>query len=82
MDRLGHLGLADNNLNGQIPGSLNRLDLEFLTLSGNSFQGCIPVGLPQVARNDLDNDVGFQWMPSCPPALGVWDTPSKGLNCV
>ena len=70
LDRLGHLLLADNRLTGQIPKSLSRLNLENIALSGNSFQGCIPEGLPEVTNNDL-HSAEFQWMPSCAPTFYV-----------
>ena len=70
MDRLGHLLLRDNRLTGQIPKSLSRLNLRYIALSGNSFQGCIPAGLPEGANNDLFS-AEFQWMPSCAPTFYV-----------
>ena len=70
IDSLGHLLLADNRLTGQIPNTLSCLNLRYIALSGNSFQGCILDGLPEVGNNDLYS-AEFQWMPSCIPTFYV-----------
>ncbi|KAG5235230.1 receptor protein [Salix suchowensis] len=46
LTQLRELGLASNQLGGQIPFSLGKLkQLEYLDLSGNSFQGHLPFSL-------------------------------------
>ena len=54
LSSLRQLWLRDNQLTGSIPSELEGLDLQHLHLSGNSFTGCIPAGLRDIANNDLD----------------------------
>ena len=63
MSELRELWLRDNQLTGTIPSALESLDLDDLHLSGNSFVGCIPAGLRDVADNDMDR-LG---LPDCSP---------------
>ena len=65
MEGLTQLWLADNQLNGRIPLSWGRLELEYLYLSGNSFEGCFPHGLRDVPNNDLDRP-DLYWIYDCP----------------
>ena len=66
LTNLTHLYLGNNQLTGEISGSLD--DLTTLSLvrlaGGNSFTGCIPVGLQSVA----DHDLGDLGLPYCAPA--------------
>ena len=55
LTNLQELWLHNNNLSGQIPAGLSgQTGLRILRLSGNDFTGCLPVGLPDVADNDLN----------------------------
>ena len=51
--------LAWNDLSGELPAELNKLDLDRLWLRGNSFTGCVP-------DNDLDR-VGPPICETVPP---------------
>ena len=53
---LQHLALSFNNLQGPIPASLGDLsNLQYLNLRANyQMTGCVPVGLRDVAENDLN----------------------------
>ena len=55
LTNLAHLELDDNELTGTIPASLRDLTaLTYLRLAGgNQFTGCIPVGMTEIANNDL-----------------------------
>ena len=70
MSNLRHLLLRDNNLNGRMPRSLTRLNLDYLSLSDNSFHGCIPSGLLETPNNDF-HSAEFQDMVSCAPTFYV-----------
>ena len=67
---LRHLLLADNELTGRMPRSLTKLNLQHLSLSGNSFHGCIPAGLLETPNNDF-HTAEFQWEVSCAPTFYV-----------
>ena len=60
---LTRLELHGNELTGQIPPVLGNLSaLRYLRLAGdNQFTGCVPVGLTDVA----DNDLARLDLPSC-----------------
>ena len=46
--------MAVNQLTGQIPTEMGNLtNLELITLDGNRFTGCIPIGLRNVSENDF-----------------------------
>ena len=53
MDELNILGLADNYFYGSVPPILVDLLLSHISLAGNDFTGCVPVGLQGVADNDI-----------------------------
>ncbi len=70
MGSLEQLLLRDNRLTGSMPRSLSRLNLTHVALSGNSFGGCIPVGLLGTPNNDF-HTAEFQDMVSCAPTFYV-----------
>ena len=69
---LTYLNLSNNSLTGDIPPWLERLtDLEELKLSGNTFTGCIPLPLKDVATNDLSSLNLLYCRPPKPENLNV-----------
>ena len=53
---LTNLWLNDNDLDGEIPASLENLtNLERWRLRNNGFTGCVPAGLAEVENNDFDS---------------------------
>lgn len=65
--RVTKLLLANKSLTGSIPDELGGLTgLQEIRLSGNSFTGCIPVALEDVATNDL---ASLNLLYCQPPAL-------------
>ncbi len=62
LDRLNTLGLAWNQLEGDIPEDLKRLDgLQEVRLEGNRLSGC----LPQNWRTIEDSDLAGMGLPFC-----------------
>ena len=65
---LRHMFVRDNDLTGQIPRSLSAIPFTHLSLSGNSFTGCLPTGME--TANPQAHDL---WraelvaLPSCGP---------------
>ncbi len=59
--RVTRLELPDKSLSGSVPAELGRLSgLAFIRLAGNSFTGCVPYALRNVADSDLGS-VGISY---------------------
>ena len=69
LQNLGHLRLRDNSFSGQIPRTLSGMDIEYLGLSGNDFEGCLPTDLETDGNDDLFRPE-LQALPSCGPSFG------------
>ena len=75
------LDLKNNDLTGQIPSGLGRLNnLDELYLDGNRLIGCIPLGLDDVGLNDLSSldlpDCQSEEPPIIPPIVIVSPVPT------
>ena len=81
--RVTGLRLSYNNLVGEIPHSLARLDkLQTLYLSGNHLRGCIPAALLRVPDNDLHLlDLPFCETPPAPAPSAFSVPPSESAPC-
>ena len=79
MPGLEELWLAGNQLSGRIPVRLGRLELTDLFLSENPFEGCLPYGLRDVARNDFQIDP-VAVMPDCPNEAPVFSESSYSFT--
>ena len=70
MASLRHFFVRDNQLTGQIPRGLSAVPFTHLSLSGNSFTGCLPTGMETMIPDAHDLwRAELVALPSCGPAF-------------